>query len=292
MAEVVSDTMPVLRATDAPKANPAPEFADIGKAAFEMNPDYLAQSKKLQQENIRVAYAKNQRLPQLDLKGSYGLNGLGSDPASSWDDITHGGYPSWSAGVELHIPLGGGIRGRNELGAAKLRKEQALLMLKEIENQMLNAITTTLRKLRTAAKSVRDYEQIVAFNQDLMDTELKRLEAGKTNSQRVLEVDAALLEARNAVVEAKVQSERARLELELVQGSVLQDRSMEPTRKELEERTLQRLRDAGVRPAAYRELPKGPAVAPEPPKFSSPGSPANGSIPNRNPVSLRDPRLN
>lgn len=283
MSEVVNEAMPVMRATDAPKANPAPELADSGKAAFELNPDYLAQSKKLQQENIRVAYAKNQRLPQMDLKGSYGLNGLGSDPGSSWDDIAYGGYPSWSAGVELHLPLGGGIRSRNEFSAAKLRKEQALLMLKEIENQILNSITTTLRKLRTAENSVRDYEQIVAFNQNLLDTELKRLEAGKVNSQRVLEIDAALFESKNAVVDAKVQSERARLELELVQGSVLQERSMELSRKDLEERTLRRLRDAGIPPAEYRELPKGPAAAPEPPKFSNPGSPANGSVPELQP---------
>ena len=283
MSEVVSDTMPVVRATDAPQANPAPEFADSGRAAFAMNPDYLAQSKKLEQENIRVAYAKNQRLPQLDLKGSYGLNGLGSDPASSWDNIEQGGYPSWSAGVELRIPLGGGIRGRNELAAARLRKEQALLMLKEIENQILNSITTTVRKLRTAGNSVRDYEQIVAFNQDLLDTELKRLEAGKVDSRRVLEVDAALFEAKNAVVEAKVQSERARLELELVQGSVLQDRSMELTRKELAERTLRQLRGAGIPPALYRELPTEPVAAPEPQKFSSPGLPANGRMPELQP---------
>jgi len=279
MAEVVNESIPVIRATDAPKANPAPEFTDSGKAAFELNPDYLAQSKKLEQENVRVAYAKNQRLPQLDLKGSYGLNGLGSDPGSSWDDIQHGGYPSWSAGVELHIPLGGGIRGRNEFSAAKLRKEQALLMLKEIENQILNSITTTLRKLRTAGNSVRDYEQIVAFNQDLLDSELKRLEAGKVDSRRILDIDAALFESKNAVVEAKVQSERARLELELVQGSVLQARSMELSRKELEEQTVRKLQDAGVPPDAYRQLPNEPAASPVSPNSSSLGSPTNGSVP-------------
>ena len=292
MSEVVNETMPVVRATDAPKTNAAPEFMDSGKAAFEMNPDYLAQSKKLQQENIRVAYAKNQRLPQLDLKGSYGLNGLGSDPGSSWDDIEHRGFPSWSAGVELHIPLGGGIRGRNELGAAKLRKEQALLMLKEIENQILNSITTTLRKLRTAGNSVRDYEQIVAFNQDLLDSELKRLEAGKVDSRRVLEIDAALFEAKNAVVEAKVQSERARLELELVQGSVLHVRSMELSRKELEERTIRRLGDAGVPLDAYRQLQNEPAASREWPKSSSLGLPTNGSKSEQHPHLLGVPSSN
>lgn len=282
MAETVNDSVPTVRAKDAPQANPPPDFLDSGKAAFELNPDYLSQSKKLEQENIRVSYAKNQRLPQLDLKGSYGLNGLGASPGSSWDDIQHGGFPSWSAGVELNIPLAGGIRGRNEYSAAKLRKEQALLMLKEIENQILNAITTALRKLRATENSVRDYEQIMAFNQELLDSELKGLEAGKVNSRRILDIDAALFEAKNAVVEAKVQSARARLELELVQGSVLKARSLELSRKDLEDQTIRNLRDSGVTSAAYGQLPKDTAAAsPESQKSSNPGLPTNGSISER-----------
>src|SRR5262249_18021170 len=87
-----------LRALDQPGVTvQVPSFAQSGQAALDLNPDYLSQLKRLQQENIRVVYAKNQRLPQLDLKGSYGLNGLGSDPGASWDDIQHGSFPSWSA---------------------------------------------------------------------------------------------------------------------------------------------------------------------------------------------------
>ena len=277
MAEVVNDSAPAVRAMDAPQVNPAPEFLASGKAAFELNPDYLAQSKKLEQENVRVAYAKNQRLPQLDLKGSYGLNGLGSSPGSSWDDILDGGFPSWSAGVELHVPLGGGIRGKHELGAAKLRKEQALRMLKDIENQMLNAITTALRKLRATENSVRDYEQIVAFNQELLDSEMKQLEAGKVSSRRILDIDAALFEAKNAVVEAKVQSARARLELELVQGSVLKARALELSRRDLEEQTIRKLQDAGVSSDAYHQLQKEIAASPQSPKSSTSSSPSNAN---------------
>lgn len=261
MSEVVKEPAPVLRANDVPKVNVAPDLEDSAEVALGMNPDYLAQTKKLEQEDIRLAYSKNQRLPQLDLRGSYGLNGLGSDIGSSWDDIQTGGFPSWSVGVELNIPLAGGIKGRNDLAAAQLRKRQALLLLKDVETQMLNSIMTAVKRLRAARSSVEDYEQIAAYNQNLLDSELSRLAAGKVDSRRVLEVDAALFESKVAVVEAKVQSERARLELELVQGSALQKRAMELSRKELEERTIRRLQDAGVSPAASRQFLDDAAVA-------------------------------
>jgi outer membrane protein TolC len=261
MSEVVSDAMPLVRATDLPEPQVSPPFSESAEAAIGMNPDYLAQLSKLQQENVRLAFAKNQRLPQVDLKASYGLNGLGPDVGSSWDDIEQTDFPSWSVGVELRIPLGGGIRGRNDLAAARFRKEQGLLQLHEIENQILNSITTTLRKLRSSQDSVQDYERIVAFNQNLLETERRRLEAGTVGSRRVLEVDAALFESKNAVVEAKVLRERARLELKLVEGTVLRDRSLELSRKELEKRTVRRLQDAGIRIDKPEDLLKEPALS-------------------------------
>ena len=260
ISQAPTESTPVLRPVDAPSGSDlVPQFTESGRIALETNPDYLAQVKRMEQENVRVAYARNQRLPQLDLKASYGLNGLGPDPQSSWDDVEHRGFPSVSAGIEWRIPLGGGVRGRNDLSAAKLRKQQALMALKEIETQIFNAINTAMRRIRSTHGAVADYEQIVAFNRSLLDTELDRLEVGKIDSRRVLEVESNLFQARNAVVEAQVQNERARLELELVQGTVLRSRNLDLPRKEVEKRTLALLREAGISEQQYQELLKNSA---------------------------------
>ena len=67
-------------AIDTPQVNDLPlSYYDSFLAATTLNPDYLGQLKKIASEKLRVAYAKNQRLPQLDLKASYGLNGLGKN---------------------------------------------------------------------------------------------------------------------------------------------------------------------------------------------------------------------
>ncbi len=257
MSQASLDAPPILRALDVPGAVAAvPAFAESGRSALTLNPDYLAQTSRMKQEDIRVAYAKNQALPQFDLRASYGLNGLGADPYESFDDVQTGSFPSFSVGAELHIPLAGNIKASRERDAAKLRKEQALVTLKETETQILNAVDTALRKVRHSYEAVTNNENVVSFNQSLLDTERARLNAGTVSSRRVLEVDASLFEAKNSVVEAKVLSERARLELELVQGTLLRTRNVDMPQKELERRTTELLNQLGVSEAHYRSLAK------------------------------------
>lgn len=249
------DATTILRANDEPGvATATPPFYQSGQMALEQNPDYLAQLKKMKQEDVRVAYAKNQRLPQLDLKASYGLNGLGPDAGSSFDDVQEGGYPSWSVGAELRIPLIGGIKVKNDLAAAKLRKQQALVTLKDTETQILNAIQTALRKVSSAQESTSNYRSVVDYSTRLLETERTRLDAGRTTSRRVLEVDAAVFESKNAVVEAQVQYERALLELELVQGSLLQSRNLDLSQKEVRDRTTTLLKQHGISEEQYQRF--------------------------------------
>ena len=82
---------------------------------------------------------RNQRRPELNLKGSYGLNGLGNSPGTSWEDVERQTEPSWYIGAEFHIPLAGGIRSRNELVATRLELESSELALRGLQVQLMNA---------------------------------------------------------------------------------------------------------------------------------------------------------
>jgi outer membrane protein TolC len=258
---------PVIEAVDQPALEATqPEFLRSAESAFELNPDYQAQLYKIKQEDVRVAYAKNQRLPQLDLSASYGLNGLGSTPSESHDDIERQSFPSWTVGFEFHVPLAGNIKARNDLDGARLRKEQALLSLKQIETQIINAVQTAVQKIRSARDSVENNQKVVAFHESLLKTQLERVDVGKVESRKVLEVEAALFESRNSVLDALVQYERARLELELVQGAILRSRSLELTKQDLKERTslllIERKRNNSSPADSYKPKSSAP-VAPK-----------------------------
>jgi outer membrane protein TolC len=237
-AEPVTTGNRMVHASDQPALNgDAPSLFDAWKTAFEWNPDYLTQRQKVMQEYVRVGYAANQRLPQLDLKGTYGFNGLADSPANSWEDIEHGGFPSWSIGLELHIPLAGGIKTANELAAARLRRKEALVSLGELETQVANSLDTAIHKITSARQSVESYKTIVQFNQALLDSALERLAVGRVESRKVLDIESDLFESKNSMVEALVNFQRAWLEYELLQGSLLLKRNLELSQKELQART-------------------------------------------------------
>jgi outer membrane protein len=262
---------PTMVATDQPSLDKVtPEFLRSAEAAFDLNPDYQAQLKKIKQEDVRLAYAKNQRLPQLDLSASYGLNGLGSSPSRSHDDLERQSFPSWSVGLELHVLLGGNIKARNEFAASKLRKEQALLSLKQVETQIINAIQSAVQKIRSARDSVENNQKVVTFHQSLLKTQMDRLDVGKVESRKVLEVEAALFESRNAVLDATVQYERAQLELQLVQGAILKARELEFTKDDLTERTTAHLQRRKSTAAETQRNPATPAVGKNQPPSSKP----------------------
>ncbi len=205
--------------------------------AYEYNPDYLAQRKRLIMAGVRSSYAWNQRLPELNLKGSYGLNGLGSTPESSWSDIETRGWPSWSVGVELRVPLLGGIRGRNELAAARLNQEAALTAMHDLETQIANALHTAMQKIQGRRESVPRYESVVDFANNVLQTQLARLQVGRVESRKVLEADVDLFEAKNSLLETMIQYRRALLEYELVEGTILKHRNAEVNQADLTART-------------------------------------------------------
>ena len=247
----------LLQAVDRPEDQDTPlSYPESARIAFDLNPDYLIQRKKVLLENIRLAYAKNQRWPQLDLKASYGLNGLAETPAGSWEDVQHRGFPSWSVGGELRIPLTGGIKARNDLEAAKLRQTQVLVSLKEIETQIVNSLDTAMHKIQAARESIRSYNTVVTFNQNLLESQLARLQVGKVESRKVLEVEADLFEAKNAQADALVQLQRAILETDLIRGSILKGRNLDLTQKELEVKTASLLTNARITDSQYERLLK------------------------------------
>jgi outer membrane protein len=213
------------------------DFYESYRLAYENNPDYLSRKAQAVAEHVRLAFAKNQRLPQLDLKGSYGLNGLGVNPGNSHDDLERAEFPAWSVGVEMRIPVTGGIRERNEYKAAQLSKQKSLVNLKEIEVQIGNALGTAMMKVRNLRDSVQNHRSVISFHQQLLENQLARLEVGVIDSRTVLETEEKLFEARMAALDSLVLYQKALLELDLIRGTTLTSRNVDLTKRELQEMT-------------------------------------------------------
>jgi outer membrane protein TolC len=255
-----------IRVTDIPvSSNAPPAYAESFQNAFSLNPDYLIQEKKVDQQRIRLGVSRNQLLPELNFRGAYGYNGLGrtsmntniiSAPTigDSWDVAASQNYPSWSVGLELRVPLAGGSKARHEWSAIKLVLQEAVVNLNSVQTQIANAINIALMKARNSRENVDSYQTIVHFNEDLLKNQLASFDAGRIEGRKVLEAEADLFDARQSLADALVQYKRAMLELELANGTILKSRELELTRDELRQQTQAVLRERGPSQNAYKPV--------------------------------------
>ena len=224
---------------DAPPRLPSDEYLDFArhwKFVFDQNPDFVSARLRAEQDGLKLAYAKNQRLPQLDLRGSYGLNGLNDRPNSSVDKLMTSDYPSWSVGLEFRMPIGGDIRARNEYRAAIARHRTSLVVIKDMETQLANTLQTSLHRTRFHLGAIADNEAAVRLNQTLLQTEMARLDVGRVEARRVLEVERDLLIAKITALASVVQYRQSLVELEVLDGIFLSRRSLDRSRAEVQAR--------------------------------------------------------
>jgi outer membrane protein len=215
-----------LKVVDEPTSR-APDItlSDALQSAFELHPDYLSQMVRIEQEEVRLLYAENQRWPELNLLGSFGINGLGESLDDSLEDLESNDFPAWSVGLEFRMPLGRSAEDA-EYSAAQLRKEQALVGLKAAEIQLSNSIDTAIHRAGTAHETLIGLESLLEFNEKVLAAEMERLAAGKSDSRRVLEVEEDLADARLAYHEAMIDFQKSLLALELADGTLLQKRNI------------------------------------------------------------------
>jgi len=200
---------------------PLPNFESSLDKSFRLRPDYISSRRALEREDIRVAFAKNQRWPQLDLKGSLQLNGLDESTGSSWHDTFENGHKTWAVGLELRLPLDGGKKSRSELEAAKYRKRQALLEIKSLEVSIENGVDAAVQEVYSTGEQVRQYASVVDLDKRLLEVELLRQRGGKSNTRLVLEKEEDLQRAKDAYIVSVADNKMAILALEMAEGSLL-----------------------------------------------------------------------
>lgn len=242
---------PTIRVVDVPsKTNAIPTYVEGLANVFRSNPDYLIQRQKLKEDELRLGVAKNQMLPELDFKAAYGYNGLSATPGGSWSATWTEDTPSWSVGVELTVPLGGNIKGRNLAASAKASLQAAYDKLCGTQTEVANQLRSAIRKTRAWEQSIGSYQTVVDYNKELLKTDFARLRAGTVSSHDVLQVEADLLDARQSLANALAQYQESQMHIELASGTILKRRHLEVTRKEVSQLAAEVMRHQEARSEA------------------------------------------
>jgi outer membrane protein TolC len=228
-AELMPEADVLLVASERPRMNLPGNDRDASlSTALTLHPEYLARKAQIEQDRVRAKFASNQRLPQLDFSASYGYNGLGADTGDAWSETTDGDYPAWTVGLQMRVPLGGGIRARNEYAAAVKKLGQSELGLESAKIELGNQLASGWQRVENTFEQAEGYRKVMEMSGALLETELARLELGQSDSREVLEAEEQLTQARESHAESLTRYRVALLELELADGSLLVNRDADP----------------------------------------------------------------
>jgi outer membrane protein len=221
-------------------------------AAYVANPDYLGKLAEKEGEDIRAEFMKNQKLPQLDLKASYGLNGLGTDLGRSTDDVTAMDFPSWGVGIQFKMPLGN-REAKNRYAAALAKQKSAESSVSDVRMQISNAVENAVGKVVTSRESLASYYRAIALHNEVLNSRQVDLKEGKSDIRRVLEAEEDLSQSKLSAVSGLILYRQALLEYELATGQVLDNRGISISREELAKKTAQLAKGKKISPERYQE---------------------------------------
>ncbi|MBI4026487.1 MAG: TolC family protein [Verrucomicrobia bacterium] len=214
----------LLLPADSPAETPVPSSSleEIIAQAMSDRPDYRQAKLAIEQRHLQVKYDEKQKYPQVDLKGSYGFNGIGHD----FPESVSAENDRWAVGVAVRIPLPDqAAQGRLE--TARLQKEKALLQLKQIEQTILVDVDNALENVLSSHKRIRATRTATRAAEESLTAESTKLKTGTTTSFVLLELQKKLADARSREIRALADYNIALAQLQRAAGATLRENDIE-----------------------------------------------------------------
>ncbi len=226
-----------------PPEEDIPSYMEAFTIALANRPDYVQKKIDVENKEIMVQYSKNQILPRLDLVGSAGSNGLSGDAQEifsgdtvginpfggnyndSWDYMFDKEGYQWSIGLTIEIPLGNRTDQARHT-QSKLFKEQALMDLKNLQDQISLDVKLALENMISSKDRIMVAERFVSLAQKTLDQEDQRLKQGLSDTFRIIIFQGAVIDAKIRQVQALVDYRKALAQLYRATGTTLEQHNM------------------------------------------------------------------
>jgi outer membrane protein len=186
--------------TDRPTAEPfAVDVAAATLKALDQRTDVVAARKNLENADLNVKYASNQKLPDLSVVAAYGTVGVGgtiiqreglggpvittipggySDALSS---VFGRDFPTWTLGVNFSYPIFN-RQAEATSARAQISREQTQTSLRRLEMQVASEVRSAGRAVETNYKRVESTRAARVLQEQRLDAEQKKFAAGMSTN--------------------------------------------------------------------------------------------------------------
>jgi outer membrane protein TolC len=210
--------------------------------ALAHRPDLAASQVDLKTRGLNLSYARNQTLPNLSLRATYwspGVSGtqilyqdddpltgiivgtIPGGPSLAFKDAFRFRYENWFVGLTLDLPLET-VVSRARVTQARLESDQAVLRLRDLEQQALLEVEIAMRAVETDYKRAQAYGVARELAEEKLAAEEKKLMAGLSTNYTVLQQQRDLALARTNEIKARVDYSLSLARLEKAMGTTLQ----------------------------------------------------------------------
>jgi outer membrane protein len=243
--KLTPDSQLEIQPTDSPEEIVAydvdPEEAN--RKALAHRPEIVSARKSVERQEIELKFRKNQRLPQLDVKFTYGYNGLGgsNNPAPQFglplgpvnrsystaheDWFSNRAASQWSGGAVVTIPIGN-VSGRAGASRAQLELRRAQTELRQLELGIVIEVREAIRSLNSALEGLEAAERQRVAAEEQLRAESIRLEYGESTPFDVLLKEEVLVDAESSKIAAYKAYHNSVTALERAQGTILRNHNI------------------------------------------------------------------
>jgi HAE1 family hydrophobic/amphiphilic exporter-1 len=221
-------------------------------------PEIEAARQRVEDADLRLDHAWNQKLPTLDVTGSYTVNGLSGDqrfppgtvlnPGVDSDSdgfpdnlqvqrdlgFEHGGrwaghdffdWYGWGIGATFSYPLGNETA-QSRYVQRKIEHRRVTTDLHRVQQQVILDVRNAVRAVQDSRDGVRAAERRKASEAERLRAEQERLRLGDSTPQQVLEIEEDFAEAERQEINALQIYRTSITALERAQATLLESRAI------------------------------------------------------------------
>ena len=210
------------------------------KNALENRTDVLIFKKQMDNTNVAMRLASNQKLPQANLQARYGVTGIGGtqfsyDPTGlsstpigqtvrSFSDVLRdvlgNDFRTWSVAVNFSYPLGTSPADA-QYAEAKIQLEQQKTSLEGLKTQVAVSVREAARQVNTNLKRVAVDRKARELAQQKLDAEQKRFDVGLSSTLELFQAQRDLDAALRTEVSATIDYSRSLAAFQAIQMAPL-----------------------------------------------------------------------
>jgi len=220
------------RFTPSEQPSLAPRQINVDEAiknALQNRTDLREFKKNMENTDIGLKYAENQRLPAIDVTGRYGVTGvagtiLSREGASALDrgygdalrDVFTNDFKTWSIGVNVSYPIGQSTADA-AFAQAKIQKQQEVTSLAQLELGITQAVREAGRQVNTNLRRVDATKRARELAERRLEADNKRFSVGLATTFELLQSQRDLSQARQRELRAIIEYNQSLVDFEAVQ---------------------------------------------------------------------------